>query len=483
MRSLLSAEMIRAKRSSLASLPLVAVVLVALTLLLRGYADEREDVTSVLNWLGFYLTGLAAPVAALFAASAEMRETQSNYGGTLWLPVGRTGQRAARLVAVLLSLLAFHLIYFGGAWISAVAAGSSGHLRILLLGFFAFLGAIGVAGLGAAVARITGLVVAVGAFLVWQSLGILRGVVEGAYWWAWPMAWPVRLILPVAGVHQNLIPLEADSPLRGESPWLALGLCVLLGIAGCAAAIMTPERTGQRRRGQATVVFAAEPSLGYVPAVAARGDGVPWRAVVAMTCAALTPGLLTCVALSALVLAYAVVVYSASVVHGLFAYAVLPLGAGLLPVFVWTAIYQAWPLMRVHYRRAPRLALLWSLLVLSVVSLTAAIAGLVAGGHLIDEARRLLTAILAGYILMLAAYLVIVRVGVAISLAVTLMVTIVSLLIGGDTLAGTILWLPALPAWPETTTNAPRLITALICGAILAAVLHVRAERTLSRTN
>lgn len=472
----LSAELLRARGSALQWLPLLAVPLVLVTYALASVTDPREDAVGVLMWQAIYLTGMAAPLAALFGAVAEAREKKARCGGTQWRPVSMRRQRAARLAVVLLSLAVFHVLNFGGTWLLTASRPGSG--TILLLGALAFAGAIGLAGLGAALARVSNLIVAVAVFFVWQIVGTLKPFAEGEHWWVWPMSWPVRLVLPVLGVHQNAVPLEPGSPLAAEKPWLALGLCIALAAVGAAAAVFTPGWTGRGRgrREAKSAVSAAVPA----PAVARRGSRRP-RPLRAMTSAGLTPALAGCVALSVVAMGLTCLIYPASYVHGLFSFVILPLGAGLLPVLVWPQVEGAWAVMRVEYARSARVLLLWCLLCALAVCFAASLFGLAAGGTLVDETRRFLVAALVGYVVLLLSFLVLLRTGAAAAVATVVVLAIFSVTLGGDVLAQTPLWIVALPSWPETAEGAGRLGTALALGGVLAVLLHWRAERALGR--
>lgn len=69
--------------------------------------------------------------------------------------------------------------------------------------------------------------------LVGLALGALTA--EGSLWLLIPTAWPLRIALPLVGVHANGVPLETASPLWQVSPLPPLAASVvatalLLGI-------------------------------------------------------------------------------------------------------------------------------------------------------------------------------------------------------------------------------------------------------------
>jgi hypothetical protein len=54
-------------------------------------------------------------------------------------------------------------------------------------------------------------------------------------WPAMPMAWPMRVILPLAGIGPNGVPLHPDSPIRDLS---AIPLVLLLSTLLTAAVLV-----------------------------------------------------------------------------------------------------------------------------------------------------------------------------------------------------------------------------------------------------
>ena len=181
------------------------------------------------------------------------------------------------------------------------------------------------------------------------------------------------------------------------------------------------------------------------------------------------PSLSMVLVLTALVLLCAIR-YPADVRQALFAYAILPVGAGVLPTLVWPRIRPAWALMQVEHPRVGVALMSWFT---SIVALVCLLASAVAG-----SARFGVLAAIAGTVLTLAALAVTVRFGVMWTLAATILVTIVSVTIGGDVLAESFLWIAAVPAWPVTATG-PRGWVALAVGAILLAAVVVALLRVL----
>ena len=173
--------------------------------------------------------------------------------------------------------------------------------------------------------------------------------------------------------------------------------------------------------------------------------------------------------LTALVLLFSLA-YPVDVREALFAYAILPVGAGVLPTLVWPKLRPAWALMQVEHPHVRAALATWCV---GVVALVCAF-----GAAVVGDARFGLLAFLAGSVLALTALAITVRFGVAWTLATTILVTIVSVTIGGDVLAQSALWILAVPAWPATATGA-RVWVAAAVGLVLLAVVVVLLMRTL----
>lgn len=460
----LRAEWIRAKGSTLWWLALAGLLLGGLlaAFALVGKVTSARD---MLGAQGLLLTGMAAPAAALFAGLAEVRERNTRSGGTLWRPVSPRSVRAARLVVVWAALLVFVALDFGVTWLTAVAFGLDNAGVVARVGLFAWIGTLGVAGLAAALTRRIELLPTLAVAAVWQiGLGYF---VERDWWWLNPAAWPLRLVLPTLGTHFNLLPLDPDSPMYGESPWLALALCALLALIGFALAVVVPPRTRrvrsrrERARRGAHVVDAPTATTSPVtPRPTSPGFSAALRGVHR---AAAPPAVFVAVVLTVLVLLFAMR-YPTYVRHALFTYALLPVGAGVLPTLVWPRLRPAWALMQIEHPLVREALTLWFVL---VVALVAVIASATSGASPIDELPHLILTLLTGSALVLLSLAITASAGVAWALGATILVTVLSATIGGDVLAETWLWILAFPAWPETATSPARFTAAAIFGAFL----------------
>ncbi len=194
--------------------------------------------------------------------------------------------------------------------------------------------------------------------------------------------------------------------------------------------------------------------------------------------AAFTPALIAALVLTALVLALAMR-YPVDVRHALATYALLPVGAGVLPTLVWPRLRPAWALMQIEHPKVLTALLTWMLAVVALVALIAAAAALTGGAALADEGRRFALAVLTTGALALIALTVTARFGIAWALGATIVWTIFSVTIGGDVLAATPLWILAVPAWPDVADSTLRFIVALVAGVALLAVAWAGAGRAL----
>ena len=470
----LRAEWIRAKGSVLWWLAAGGLVL-GVVLSGMSLVGSIDDATDLLNWQALLVTGMLAPIAALYAGLVEQREKQSRAGGTLWRPASRYAVRAARLLVVWVALGLFFLFDFGATWALAALFGLEHAPRVLLIGLFTWVGSLGVAGLAAGISRRYGMLAALGFAVVWQfALGFLA---ERDWWWLNPGAWPMRLVVPAMGLHVNATPLEPDSPLLHESPWPAFALCVLLAAVGMFFAVVVPPRTTPLRLPRRTVHAVTAPVTDNpaMPAVNRPAAAPRLAALRGIHRAAMNPAVIACVILSVLVMLFALR-YDPSVRTGLFTYAILPVGAGLLPVLVWPQIRPAWPLMQIEHPRVRAALLGW---LLAVVALVALVAAATSGATLIDAARFLILAVLIGGAMAFLSLAVTARWGVGWALAWTLFATIFSVTIGGDVLAQSALWIIAPTAWPETATTAARFAIACVVGALLFAGSAGLAHRRL----
>ena len=481
----LSAELLRSRGSAVQWLPLLALPLALMTIVFSAIASPAKDATGVLGWQSMFVTGMYAPLIAVFAGVPERREVLSRGGGTLWRRLHPRYEHASRFLFVVVSLAVFHLLNFGLSWAAVAAQGRADHQLLLIAGLYSFLGAIGIAGLATACARRLGLAVTLILAVIWQVISVLPRVVEGQLWWAFPPAWPLRLLLPALRIHQNSVPLEPGDPLLQESPLPALALCLILAVAGSLTVTMTPRRvrplSRRRRVAIPTTSTAATPAQGWQPASASRAAACSRLsdALRGFHRAIMTPAVITCLVLSALALIFIALYYPPRYVQGFFVFLLLPVGAGVLPVLVWPGFSGAWPIVYTESRHCSTALLLWLLGIIAVVCTCASVAVIFAGGAALTVLAQLPLAVGVGYVLTVISLIVVIRFGIWSSLALTIVGTIVSVTVGGDVLAKTVLWLVAFPAWPMNADSPGRYACAAIMTLLFAAITSWAARRLL----
>lgn len=172
------------------------------------------------------------------------------------------------------------------------------------------------------------------------------------------------------------------------------------------------------------------------------------------------------------------VAYPPSYATQLWTFVLLPLGAGLLPVITWPVMAAAWRVSVLENHRSPGAYLVWQAGVVAVLTVVAAVAALLAGADVAPVLRSAVLSVLVGTVLVLVATALCARVGTGAAVAATVLWTVVSLTLGGDVLADTVLWILAVPAWPLTALGAGRTGVALVLLVVLlvAGALGARRE-------
>lgn len=489
--SYLSAELLRSRGSALQWLPLLALPLVIMTIIFSSMASARTDATGVLAWQSLFVTGMYSPLTGLFAAIPERRETITRSGGTQWRNLNPRLENAARFIVVIVSLAVFHILNFGVSWFVVAAQGRENHELILVAGLYSFLGALGIAGLSAACARRLGLGLTLVAAALWQIISILPCTVESGRWWAFPPAWPQRLLLRALRIHQNSVPLEPQDPLLTSSPLPAFILCVILAVLGALAAVYTPRRYrpmfSLRHRFARSTTAQTDADVANTtmeeaqvwqptrhPRAAAQSS--LWSTLLGLHRAAFSPAVFSCLMLSILALGFVALQYPANYVEGFFHYFLLPVGAGILPVLVWPRVADSWPLVHMETRFGTSGILLWFLCVILAVCAAAYLASALAGGDVAAQLPAFPLTVGVGFAIAAVSLILVVRLGIVSAIALSIVGTIVSVTLGGDVLADTGLWILAFPAWPLVAYSSLRYAIAMTLTVVLCAAEIGRAH-------
>ena len=178
-------------------------------------------------------------------------------------------------------------------------------------------------------------------------------------------------------------------------------------------------------------------------------------------------------------LAVIALTYPADYVHGFFVFALLPVGAGVLPCIVWPLLEAAWPLSYSESRHSPNALLIWIFGAIVFVCTAASLASICAGTSAPAVLGRLPLAVGVGFSIAVISLCIVVRFGIISALALTIMGTIVSATLGGDVLAKTYLWLIAFSAWPINANTPARYAVAAFLTLLIAAVGSWTAKRLL----
>ena len=492
--SYLSAELLRSRGSALQWLPLLALPLVLMTMIFSSMASVHSDATGVLAWQSLFVTGMYSPLTGLFATIPERRETITRSGGTQWRNLNPRLENAARFIVVIVSLALFHILNFGVSWFVVAAQGRENHELILVAGLYSFLGALGIAGLSAACARRLGFGLTLVAAALWQIISILPCTVESGRWWAFPPAWPQRLLLRALRIHQNSVPLEPHDPLLTSSPLPAFILCVILAVLGALAAVYTPRRyrpmfslrhrfarstTAQTDADVANTTMEEAQVWQPTSHPRAAAQSSLWSTLLGLHRAAFSPAVFSCLMLSILALGFVALQYPANYVEGFFHYFLLPVGAGILPVLVWPRVADSWPLVHMETRFGTSGILLWFLCVILAVCAAAYLASALAGGDGAAQFSDLPLAVGVGYVIAAVSLILVVRLGIVSAIALSIVGTIVSVTLGGDVLADTGLWILAFPAWPLVAYSSLRYAIAMTLTVVLCAAAALLARRLL----
>jgi ABC-2 type transport system permease protein len=173
--------------------------------------------------------GILVPMTAALLAALSVRADRDAWRLMLSYAVPRhrylIGKVAALGLLTAVSTTILAVLLSGGAALNGRWTASAG--TILGASYLPWLAGLGVLALTVLVAVVWGL----GPTIALGVVGMLSGMLisDKSWWWAIPPAWPMRVILPLAGIGPNGVPLRPDSPLRdtGVIP-VAVGLSLAL---------------------------------------------------------------------------------------------------------------------------------------------------------------------------------------------------------------------------------------------------------------
>lgn len=214
------------------------VTLTELIRMRRGFIGWFVIVAPSVATIPLYLVSLFSPEARSGKTWQVFRDVSlEGWGILIPMTAALLSALAVRADAdawrILLSYAVPRPKYFSAKFLAlaVMTAGSTAVLAVLLAGGAALNGKLGenagqilaacllpwLAGLGGtALALLVAVVWGLGPTISLGVFGMMSGMLisDKDWWWAVPFAWPMRVILPLAGIGPNGVPLRAESPLR-----------------------------------------------------------------------------------------------------------------------------------------------------------------------------------------------------------------------------------------------------------------------------
>ncbi|MGW0186568.1 ABC transporter permease [Streptomyces sp. NPDC003362] len=233
-------ELARLRRGFLAWYHLLAPVIITVPLFLGalGSSEAKAGQTfEVFRNVTLEFWGVLVPMTAGLAAALSVRADQDawrllfSYG----VPRGRyfMGKVAALGVLGFVSATVLLVMLSFGAMLSGRFPAALGTVAAAV--YLPWLVGLSMTALATLVAMVWGMGPSIGVGVAGLLCGAL--VSDKAFWYLVPFAWPMRVVLPLAGIGPNGVPLPEDSPVTdpGAIPvalLLAAGLTVVLLLVG-----------------------------------------------------------------------------------------------------------------------------------------------------------------------------------------------------------------------------------------------------------
>lgn len=489
------AEALRWRRDVAAWLPLGGVVIGAGLGVLSGGVHAGPGWGAVLAWLNPWAVFVGPMLAVLVVGVSVAGDRTCRGGGTWWRPVDALRADVAKLAVAAVFLLAMDLLaVLGVLGIGATrASGALPALRVLAVVVVLWSGSLCVAAIGLRVARRLGVLAGLGVGVVWCVVGALAA--EGSAALFVPPAWAVRATIPLLGTHANGVPLPESSALQSIQPLPLALACIVLAVVIVVVRLPQARPSGiSHRSGRGRPDVGGAGATAPPRALDARQRGaepveraVGRRAVRPSAAGAVTASLrrtpvwilpVGSVALCLLMTRWQAPDRVLVIVPVL----VVPVVAFVAPMVLWGRQRPAWraiasrtvPIERV----AHALALTNAVLAAGSVVVPLVVLGVLA------EARPARVLLLAGLgclaVLAVSAWQLVLEmtVGRVVALAVGIVGTFVSLLIGGSGL-GTVFWTVDPWSWGAFGAPAQMVLTVpvMLAAVVLAWFVIARCGR------
>ncbi|MFD9961244.1 hypothetical protein [Amycolatopsis sp. NPDC058986] len=235
-------ELIRMRRGFVGWYVLLAPVVITVPLYVTSLfsPEARSGKTwQVFRDVSLEGWGVLIPMTAALLSALSVRADQDAWRLLLSYAVPRPryllGKFAALAVLTGVSTVILAVLLSGGAALNGQLGAGFG--TIVAACFLPWLAGLATTALALVVAVMWGL----GPTIAVGVAGMLSGMLvsDKDWWYAIPFAWPMRVILPLAGIGPNGVPLRADSPLRDHGvilPAVALS-AVLLAVLLAAGSV------------------------------------------------------------------------------------------------------------------------------------------------------------------------------------------------------------------------------------------------------
>lgn len=462
-------EILATKHSAATRLPIVGLVICLLQAaswaLVRGPGAPTWE--GLLSWQALSVTALYGPIVSVTVSAVVTRHQSARGGGTWWRPV-RMLTRTASLTTVCLLVVATVLaasvlpVLFAGWILIGDVPGPVGRVSVLLA--LLFCGCLSLVAFVITAARCFGFAAGVVVGVVWQVIGTLRA--ESSTWWAEPWAVPVRGALPLLGIQANGVPLETDSPIYDTSISLAVTLSLVFGVSLLVIVIcalrLFPSHSS------VPVGMKGAPLLTRVASRAPSGGAV----ALALPLLRTSVPLLSIGAAALLLTSH--LAWGGSAADSTFGLFVLPAGAGILGVQMWTTTQPAWRRLcsTIGTPCAIRSIVVPCVVPIVVGSTVVAVA---VSNTAVDFVRLSILGSLLGTTIVVSALTLTMRFGPPVGWIVTAIALVLGLTFGGSVLADGFLWLAGPTAWAASADTWTRVAIAV---AIVVLCL-VAAAQTL----
>ncbi|GGM74775.1 hypothetical protein GCM10010106_21570 [Thermopolyspora flexuosa] len=247
MATLISTELVRLRSGFIGWYTVLAPIVIAIPLYAGSLLspegrsgrlwDSFSNVT--LEFWGVLIPMTAGLIAALaIRADTEPWRFLFSYAIPRWRYF--TAKVAALAIVQLVSATILVVMLAGGALLTGQLADAAS----MILGSAYLSWAAGLA--ATAIAVLLSAAWGIGPGIAWGVAGMLAGalIADKSIWYALPPAWPMRVILPLAEIYPNGLPLDPNSPLRDMT---VIPVAIALSVAATVVTLVIGGRYMARK--------------------------------------------------------------------------------------------------------------------------------------------------------------------------------------------------------------------------------------------